>query len=74
MGTLERVEGEAGSICAACGWFAQTARIRMVCVRGWGRYWRVEDRAWVGPNGADPWLLGERGHGCSHGLHYCLNR
>lgn len=32
-------------------------------------------RAWVGPSGADPWLLGEgegeRGH--AHGLHYCLN-
>jgi hypothetical protein len=69
-GTLERAEGEAGSIRASCGWFAQTARMRMVCVRGWARYWRVEDRAWVGPSEADLCLLGEQGHG----LHYCLNR
>ena len=68
-GTLEHVEGEAGPICAACSWFARTAWMRMACVRGWGRYWRVEDRAWVGPSRADPCLLGEQGHG----LHYCLN-
>jgi hypothetical protein len=44
-GTLEHVEGEAGPICVACSWFARTAWMRMACVRGWGRYWRVEDRA-----------------------------
>jgi hypothetical protein len=34
-GTLERAKGEAGSIHAACGWFAQTVKMRMVyfCVK-----------------------------------------